>query len=268
MCMRGAIVGDIIGSHYEFLARKEKDILLFGDHYYYTDDSVLMFSVAESLIEGTGYEESLVRWSRRYPNQAWGIRYKEWFTSEERAPYRSPGNGSAMRVSPVGWASVSLEETLREAKRSAEVIYNHPEGIRGAQAVAAAVFLARNGASKSEIREYLERMTEYDLHRSYAEIQPEYMFDDTCQGSVPEAIISFLESEDFEDAIRNAIALGGDADTQACISGAVAEAFYGGVPTWIWKRCEAVLEPEMVALIGRFADRYPAVSTGNRDEVS
>ncbi len=254
--MKGAIAGDIIGAHYEFLPCKEKNFPLFGEHYYYTDDTILTLAVAETVLDDVGYEESLVRWSRRYPHQAWGLRYKEWFLSDERAPYNSFGNGSAMRVSSIGWAFDTLAETLVEAGKSAEVTHSHPEGIKGAQSVAAAIFMARNGSSKEEMREYLGTRFRYDLSRKYADIQPGYAFDETCQGSVPEAIISFLDSVDFEDAIRNAVALGGDADTQACIAGSIAEAFYGGVPDGIWKRCEETLEPEMIPLIRRFSETF------------
>ncbi len=265
--MKGAIVGDVIGSHYEFLPTKDRNFPLFGEHYYYTDDTILTLAVAETLLDGVGYEDSLVKWSRRYPHQAWGLRYKGWFEADIRAPYNSFGNGSAMRVSPVGWAFETLEETEREAERSAAVTHNHPEGIKGAQSVAAAVFMARKGASKSEIRTYLEQRYGYDLSRKYVDIQPGYLFDETCQGSVPEAIIAFLDSTDFEDAIRNAVALGGDADTQASIAGAIAEAFYGGVPDALWQRCESVLEPEMRSLIDRFETRHRRpVSGGSADQ--
>jgi ADP-ribosylglycohydrolase len=267
--MKGAIAGDIIGAHWEFLSTKDKAFPLFGDHYYYTDDTILTLAVAETVLDGLGYEDSLVKWSRRYPHQAWGIRYKNWFESDVRAPYNSFGNGSAMRVSPVGWAFKTLEETEEGAERSAAVTHNHPEGIKGAQSVAAAIFMARNGSSKSEIRTYLERRYGYDLSRKYVDIQPGYMFDVTCQGSVPEAIIAFLDSTDFEDTIRNVIALGGDADTQAAIAGSIAEAFYGGVPDAIWKRCESVLEPEMRSLIERFVSQYgiPALPENREMEI-
>lgn len=265
--MKGAIAGDIIGSHWEFLSSKDRNFPLFGEHYYYTDDTILTLAVAETLLDGIGYEDSLVKWSRNYPHQAWGIRYKSWFESDDRAPYNSFGNGSAMRVSAVGWAFDTLEETEQEAKRSAEVTHSHPEGIKGAQSVAVAIFMARNGSSKSEIREHLERRYGYDLSRKYADIQPDYLFDETCQGSVPEALIAFLDSTDFEDTIRNAVALGGDADTQACIAGSVAEAFYGGVPAEIWQRCEAVLEPEMRSLVERFVLRYDVPILPENQEV-
>lgn len=254
--MKGAIIGDIIGSHFEFQPCKEKDFLLFGDSYYYTDDTVLTMAVADVILNNYSYEEALVKWSRKYPNQSWGERYNAWFRNDKREPYNSFGNGSAMRVSPIGWAFDTLEETLKEAKRSAEVTHNHPEGVKGAQAVASAIFLARNKKSKMEIKEYIEDKFQYNLSRKYKGIQPEYFFDATCQGSVPEAIICFLESKNFEDAIRNAVALGGDADTQACITGSIAEAYYGGVPEEIWNKCKEVLEPEMVTLINDFYDKY------------
>lgn len=254
--MKGAIAGDIIGSHWEFLPTKDRNFPLFGEHYYYTDDTILSLAVAEVLLDGSEYETALVAWSRRYPHQTWGLRYKNWFQKETRAPYNSCGNGSAMRVAPVGWAFDTLEATEAEAKRSAEVTHNHPEGIKGAQCVAAAIFLARNGSSKEEMKTYLESRFGYDLSQKYADIQPGYLYSESCQGSVPEAIISFLESNDFETAVRNAVALGGDADTQACIAGSIAEAFYGAVPEAIWSRCEEVLKPEMIVLVNRFCARY------------
>ena len=253
--MKGAIAGDIIGSHFEFIPCKEKDFLLFGDHYYFTDDTVLTIAVADVLINKGDYEDTLVKYSRKYKNQSWGIRYKNWFESDERAPYNSFGNGSAMRVSPIGWYFNTIEETLKEAKKSAEITHNHPEGIKGAQAVATSIFMARNKASKQEIRDYIEKTFKYDLSRKYKDIQPEYMFNETCQGSVPEGIICFLESSDFEDAIRNAVALGGDADTQACISGGIAEAFYGSVPDNIWNTCKAVLNDDFIEIINNFDNR-------------
>ena len=250
--MKGAIAGDIIGAHFEFLPCKEKDFLLFGDHYYFTDDTVLTLAVADVLLNKGNYENTLVKYSRKYKNQAWGIRYKNWFESDERAPYNSFGNGSAMRVSPIGWYFDSLQETLKEAKKSAEVTHNHPEGIKGAQAVASAIFMARNKATKEEIKKYIEKTFKYDLSKKYTDIQPDYMFNETCQGSVPEAIVCFLESTDYEDAIRNAVALGGDADTQACIAGSIAEAYYGGVPDRIWVKCAEVLDKDIIEVIDEF----------------
>lgn len=254
--MKGAIAGDIIGSHYEFFPCKEKDFLLFGDHYYYTDDTVLTLAIADALLNKSDYQSSLVNWSRRYPNCSWGVRYNVWFRINKQEPYNSFGNGSAMRVSSVGWAFDTLEKTLSEAKKSAEVTHNHPEGIKGAQSVASAIFMARNNATKQEIKAYIEDKFKYDLSRKYGDIQPDYSHIESCQGSVPEAIISFLESTDFEDAIRNAVALGGDADTQACIAGAIAEAFYGHVPEKIWNTCKKELEPDMLTIVDDFYKRY------------
>ena len=254
--MKGAIAGDIIGSHYEFFPCKEKDFLLFGDHYYYTDDTVLTLAIADALLNESDYQSSLVNWSGKYPNCSWGVRYNVWFRINKQEPYNSFGNGSAMRVSSVGWAFDTLKKTLSEAKKSAEVTHNHPEGIKGAQSVASAIFMARNNATKQEIKAYIEDKFKYDLSRKYSDIQPDYSHIESCQGSVPEAIISFLESTDFEDAIRNAVALGGDADTQACIAGAIAEAFYGGVPDEIWNTCKSELEPDMLAVVNEFYKRY------------
>ena len=254
--MKGAIAGDIIGSHYEFLPCKEKDFLLFGDHYHYTDDTILTLAIADSLLNSGNYENSLVKWSRKYPNVSWGVRYNVWFRINVQEPCNSYGNGSAMRVSPVGWAFNTLGKTLEEAKKSAEVTHNHPEGIKGAQSVAAAIFMARNKASKSEIKKYIEKKFKYDLSRKYWDIHPGYMHNESCQGSVPEAIICFLESNDFEDAIRNAVALGGDADTQACIAGSISEAYYGNVPDNIWTMCERELHEDMIEVVNTFCDLY------------
>jgi len=255
--MKGAIIGDIIGAPYEFLAIKNKDFDLFDpDRWQHTtDDSILTFAIADKLINGGNYQESLLKWSKKHPDQSWGTSYARWFKSDNHQPYNSFGNGSAMRVSPVGWLFNTLEETLEEAKKSAEVTHNHPEGIKGAQAVATAIFMARNKATKEEIKKYIEDTFEYNLSRKYADFQPDYTFDVTCQGSVPEAIICFLESTDFEDAIRNAVALGGDADTQACITGSIAEAFYGKVPANIWSECEKVLDTEMQKIIEDFYNK-------------
>lgn len=254
--MKGAIIGDIIGSHFEFLPCKEKNFLLFGENYYYTDDTVLTLATADALLSNKSYKESYLEWSKKYPDQSWGTGYKNWFTSDNPQPYNSFGNGSAMRVSPIGWAFKTFKQAQEEAKKSAEVTHNHPEGIKGAQAVATAIFMARNKKTKEQIKKYLQDSYGYDLSRKYEEIQPEYIFDATCQGSVPEAIIAFLDSKDFEDCIRNAVALGGDADTQACIAGSIAEAFYGGVPEKIWNKCKKELEPEMVTLVDKFYINY------------
>ena len=191
---------------------------------------MLTLAVAFSLLNDKDYTKTLKDFTLRYPNRGYGSRYFDWAISDSNQPYHSFGNGSAMRVSPVGFAFSTREEVLAEAKKSASVTHNHPEGIKGAQATALAILLARQGASKYKIKAQIEIDFGYNLQRNYQDIQPEYRFDETCQGSVPETIIAFLASEDFEDAIRKAVALGGDADTQACNAGGIAEVFYKEIP--------------------------------------
>lgn len=182
--------------------------------------------------------------------------FGKWIWEEEPLPYHSFGNGSAMRVSPVGWAFETLEETLNAAKQSAEVTHNHPEGIKGAQAVASAIYLARTGKSKREIKEYIESAFGYDLNRTCDDIRPDYRFDVTCQGSVPESIIAFLEGSDYESTIRLAISLGGDADTMAAIAGGIAEAYYKGIPLHIKEEALRRLPDEFVGIMSRFYRRF------------
>lgn len=228
--MLGAIAGDIIGSVHEFLQEKTMDFPLFVDHSRFTDDTVLTIAVADCLLTGAPYVDKFQEYTRAYPNRCYGAGFHRWAESGSREPYNSWGNGSAMRVSPVGYAFNDLEDTIHEAKRSAEVTHNHPEGIRGAQATAAAIFLGRQGETKARIRDFVQKRFGYDLNRSIDDIRSIYSFNESCQGTVPEAIISVLDSTDYEHAIRLAISLGGDADTLACIAGGIAEAFYGGVP--------------------------------------
>jgi ADP-ribosylglycohydrolase len=225
--MLGAIAGDIIGSRFEFNNLRAKDFLLFHPACVFTDDTVHTLALAESLLTGRPFVQLLKEYFFAYPDAGYGARFRAWAASASETPYNSFGNGAAMRVSPVGWFFNDLATILAEARRSAEVTHNHPEGVKGAQAVAAAIFLARQRADKFWIRRYLEKKFGYNLHRRLDEIRPIYHFDVSCQGSVPEAIIAFLEATDFEDAIRNAISIGGDSDTIACIAGSIAEAFYG-----------------------------------------
>ncbi len=179
-----------------------------------------------------------------------------WLLSNSFQPYNSFGNGSAMRVSPVGFAFTSLEETLQEAERSAVVTHNHPEGIKGAQAVAAAIYLAREGESKDKIREHIERNFGYNLRQTLDEIRPYYAFDETCQGTVPQSIIAFLESENYEDAIRKAISIGGDSDTIACITGGIAQAYYTNIPEYIIKAVRKILDSDLLAMVDLFNERF------------
>ncbi|MFW5835760.1 MAG: ADP-ribosylglycohydrolase family protein [bacterium] len=254
--MRGAIIGDIAGSAYEFNTVKSKDIELFPEEAEFTDDTVLTIAVADAILHNNPYRKSILHWARKYPNESYGSRFREFLGSDNPKPYNSYGNGSAMRVSPVGWAFESEAEVLEHARLSAKVSHNHPEGIKGAQAVALAIFLARRGASKDEIRERISNEFGYNLRRMLDEIRPTYTFDETCQGTVPEAIISFLESTGYEDAIRNAISLGGDADTLAAITGSIAEAFYGAVPGNLLAEGLDRLDVEIIELIEEFLLRF------------
>ena len=233
--MLGAIIGDIAGSLYEFASPKTKDIELFADGSRLTDDSMMTLAVGCACAKSDlGDEEDFKSWviyymrkiGREFPSAGYGYHFFRWIKSDFMGAYNSFGNGSAMRVSPVAWAAQSLEEAEKLAKWSAEVTHNHPEGIKGAQAIAAAIYLARMGKSKAEIKDYIEKQY-YMLDFTLDEIRPTYEFNVTCQGSVPQAIQCFLESTDFEDAIRNAISLGGDGDTIAAMTGAIAEGYYG-----------------------------------------
>ena len=252
----GAVAGDIVGSAYERRPVKTPDFPLLSPASRWTDDTVLTVATAEVLLTGGDFEEAYRRWGRRYPNAGYGRGFRHWLMSRHPEPYQSYGNGSAMRVSPVGWVCQTLDETLELARHSALPTHDHPEGIKGAQAVAAAIFLARNGASKTGIRSEIETRFGYNLGRTLEEIRPVYSFDPTCQGSVPEALIAFLESDSFEDALRKAVSLGGDSDTQACIAGAVAEAFYGGVPFELAQSVRALLPAEMTRVLDRFGTQF------------
>ncbi len=231
--MLGAIFGDFVGSKYEFNNIKTTDFELIDDDMSITDDSILTIAVADWLLQGMLSKERLISivkdYVERYPNPAggYGISFNRWAKSNDNEPYNSWGNGSAMRVAAVGWAFDTLEQTEEIAKLTAEITHNHPEGIKGAQAVAAAIFMARTGKTKDEIEEYVTDKYDYDLSRTCDDIRPTYCFNESCQGTVPEAIIAFLDSNDFESAIRLAISLGGDSDTLTCITGGIAEAFYG-----------------------------------------
>lgn len=233
--MTGAIIGDIVGSRFEFNNRKSKSFTFFTPQCFFTDDTVMTLVVAKALSkyeEITDYDEfkkSLITYMHRignqYPDCGYGGRFYGWLRNRRTEPYNSFGNGSAMRVSPVGWYAKSLEEAENLAKATAEVTHNHPEGIKGAVSVAGAIYLARTGASMDEIKRYVSRF--YNIDFTIDEIRPDYHFNETCQGSVPQAFEAFFESVSFEDAIRNAISIGGDSDTIAAITGSVAEAFYG-----------------------------------------
>ena len=236
MTMLGAIFGDIVGSVYEFDNTHDYGFVLLSRYSRPTDDSYMTLAVAKALMDSWGMDDDSIRAclvkemqaiGRRYPDAGYGGMFYRWLRQRNPQPYNSFGNGSGMRVSPAGWLYQTLEDTLHAAKLTAEVTHNHPEGIKGAQAIAAAIFLARAGADKKQIRKYAEDSFGYDLDRTLEEIRPTYQFYAICQRSVPEAIIAFLEGEDYEDTIRKAISLGGDSDTIACMAGGIAEAFFG-----------------------------------------
>jgi ADP-ribosylglycohydrolase len=252
----GAIAGDIIGSVYEFNNTHDYHFELFTPGSFFTDDTVLTVAVADCLLHGKDYVRTIWEYGNRYPGRGYGTRFQNWLGSKEHKPYYSFGNGAAMRVSPVGFAFETMEKTLAEARRSAEVTHNHPEGIKGAQAVAVAIFLARRGESKPRIKSYVTSTFGYDLSRALDEIRPTYDFDETCQGSVREAIIAFLESSDYEDAIRKAVTLGGDSDTIACITGGIAQAFYDKVPEYIVRESRERLDPQLLRIIDEFNERF------------
>ena len=262
--MYGAILGDIIGSPFEFdRGDKTKDFKLFSRRSHFTDDSVMTLAVCEALLK-VGQDvtvkeiedaviSSMQSWGRRYPHAGYGGYFRRWLTARHPEPYNSYGNGSAMRVSAAGWLYDSLEKTRVVAKATANVTHNHPEGIKGAEATASAIFMARNGSSKEEIKKYIENEFHYDLNRTLNEIRPGYHMDETCQKTVPEAIIAFLEAKDFEDAIRNAVSLGGDTDTLGAITGSIAEAYYG-IPEWLITECRKRINKDMRVVLDDFND--------------
>ena len=260
--MYGAILGDIIGSPYEFdMGNKSKEFPFFGKGCIFTDDSVMTIAVGEALLDvGTDAPIDVIRqnvirsmkkWGRNYPDAGYGGNFFWWLQTEGDNPYGSYGNGSAMRVSAAGWLYDSLERTREVARATADVTHNHPEGIKGAEATASVIFMARNGASKEAIKDYVIQEFGYDLSRTCDEIRPNYRHVESCQETVPEAITAFLEGIDFEDVIRTAVSLGGDCDTLTAIAGSMAEAYYG-VPEWLKEECEKRIEPEMREVLERF----------------
>ncbi len=256
--MLGAIVGDIAGSTYEFLSNKNFSVPLFPRGSDYTDDTIMTVATAAAILAKRDYRRAYLDFGNRYPDPmgGYGAGFKGWLHDIEPAPYGSWGNGSAMRVSPVGWAFEQMPEVLIEAKRSAEVTHSHPEGIKGAQAVAATILMARGGSSKAEIRSFVCETFGYDLSRSVDEVRDNYAFNESCQRTVPEAIIAFLGSDDFEHAIRNAISLGGDADTVGCITGAVAHAYYGEVPPLFVAETKSRLPNEFLSIVSEFTSKF------------
>ena len=256
----GAICGDIIGSTREFNPIKTKDFKLIQKKSSFTDDTVLTLAIASWLTKDEKHDnETLVKeiqnLTRAFPHIGYGNRFKKWINSNNPKAYGSWGNGSAMRVSPVGWIYDNLEETQILAKKSAEITHNHPEGIKGAVATASAIYLARNNRSKEFIKEYVESTFNYDLSRRLNDIRDDYKFEVSCQKSVPESIICFLESDSYIDTIRNAISMGGDADTMAAISGSIASAYYD-VPDNLVNKCISRLDKKLVIIYEKYTDKY------------
>lgn len=253
--MIGAITGDVIGSVYEWNNIHTTEFTLFDDKCHFTDDTVLSVALADAILTDRNYTQVLREYASRYPDAGYGGRFKSWVNNTDDSAYNSWGNGSAMRTSPVAYAYNSLDEVLLKAKEFAEVTHNHPEGIKGAQATAAAIFLARLGNSKQEIKAYIADEFGYNLERTLDEIRPTYKFNESCQQTVPEAIIAFLESDNFEHAIRLAISLGGDSDTLACITGSIAEAFYK-VPDDIADKTFSYLDESLLKVTNEFISKY------------
>ncbi len=254
--MLGAIAGDIIGSVFENDPIKSTAFPLFSKYSHFTDDSVLTVAIAHAVLNQLDYVSSLKDFARKFPNAGYGLSFYRWMQSSDTQPYNSWGNGSAMRVSPVGFAFDSEDRVISEAQKSAAVTHNHPEGIKGAQAIALAIYLARHGAGKAQIRRTITERFGYDLKRSLDEIRPTYDFDVSCQGSVPESLLAFFESNDYEDAVRKAISLGGDTDTMACIAGGIAQAFYRKIPSTIVEEARLRLPAEFLSIIDEFNTRF------------
>lgn len=263
--MYGAIIGDMVGSPFEFdRGNKTKEFELFCSESEFTDDTVMTIAVAEALLEAgkDGKTElikemvirSMQKWGRKYPYAGYGGRFRWWLQAENPQPYNSYGNGSAMRVSAAGWLYDSLERTREVARATAEVTHNHPEGITGAEATVAAIFMARNGRTKAEIKQYIVEEFGYDLSKTCDEIRPGYYHVESCQGTVPEAITAFLEGKDFEDVIRTAVSLGGDCDTLTAIAGSIAEAYYG-VPEEMKEEARRRLPGEFVEVLNSFTEK-------------
>lgn len=253
--MLGAIIGDIAGSVYEFYPVNSTDFPLFTPQSKFTDDTVLTIAVADAFIHNKDMSKTIQEYAKKYDGRGYGGRFFSWIYSENPEPYGSYGNGSAMRVSSVGWLGNSIDEVLELAFKSAEVTHNHVEGIKGAQAVALAIFLARKGFSKEAIKDDISKRFSYDLSRTIPEIEKDYYFNETCQKSVPEAITAFLYSNDYESAIRNAIWLKGDADTQAAIAGSIAEAFYKEIPQELKDKAYELIPKEFLVTLYEFSEK-------------
>ena len=261
--MLGAIIGDVVGSRFERNPTKNKKFKLFTKESNFTDDTVMTTATLDSIVNQIPYAISYKKWGNKFPKRGYGNAFYLWLAQDDYTPYNSYGNGSAMRVSPVGYLYNTLDEVLLESAKSAEVTHNHPEGIKAAQAVAVAIFLARAGKTKDEIKNTIFEMFDYDLNRETKKFKRSYKFDVTCQGSVPEAILCFLEGTDFEDTIRRAVALGGDSDTQAAIAGSIAEAYYGSIPRYMVNEVHKLLPDSIWKRVINYGLEYNVQSIKN-----
>ncbi len=260
--MWGAIIGDIVGSIYEFNNIRTKEFELFKPECFFTDDTVMTVAIGKALLDSKGnyylfaqgVVDEMKYFGRKYPDAGYGGKFRMWLRQYEPLPYDSYGNGSAMRVSACGFAAKSLEDAVHLAYNSASCTHNHFEGIKGACATAVAIFLAKNGKSKEEIKEYICKYY-YGIDFTLDEIRDKYSFNETCQETVPQALEAFFESSDFEDAIRNAISIGGDSDTLAAITGAVAQAYYG-IPDDIIAKARTYLDDYLLEIVDRFNEKY------------
>lgn len=248
----GAIAGDVIGSAYEWNNVKTTSFKLFTPESDFTDDTVLTIAIADCILHKKDFAKTLAEYGKKYPDRGYGAQFQNWIHTQSLIPYNSFGNGSAMRVSPVGFAYNNLEKVIKIAKQSAEVSHDHPEGIKGAQAIATAVFLARIGKSRQEIKNFVKNTYIYDLDFTLDSVRPTYIFQETCQNTVPHAIVAFLESSDYESAIRLAVSLGGDSDTIACMTGGIAAAYYKEIPSNIIDAVAAKLPDEFIEIINEF----------------
>lgn len=253
--MLGAVAGDIIGSAYERYPIKTKKFELFSKYSKFTDDTVMTMAVSQAILNNEDYLKYIIDFGTKYPDVGYGASFRKWLYSRSHKPYNSWGNGSAMRVSAIGFLFDTEEEVLVEAKKSAEITHSHQEGIKGAEATALAIFMAQKGKSKNQIRERISKQFDYDLQRTVDAIRPNYKFHVSCQESVPESIICFLDADSYEDTIRNAISLGGDTDTMACIAGGIAEAYYGEIPLQISVEVYKRLPKEFLEIVLNFRDR-------------
>jgi ADP-ribosylglycohydrolase len=262
--MIGAIAGDIIGSVYEWHNIKTTDFPLFSPNSKFTDDTVMTVAVADCLLNNKNYTETLKYYGRTFPNVGYGDDFYNWIKSRNDKPNNSYGIGAAMRISPIGYIFNDIESICIEAEKMTVISHNHPEAVKGAQAIAVSIFLSRNGKSKIEIRDFIEHRFGYSLSRRLDDIRLNYKYNESCQGLVPEAITSFLESENYEDAIRKAISLGGDSDTMACVTGGIAEAFYGDIACVIIAETKKRLPSDLLDIIDQFEQRINLIKNKNK----